>query len=295
MTHIFISYRREDSAGEAGRIYDYIENKFGREAIFKDVDVIDPGDNFRDRINEAVGECQVLLAIIGRRWLQVQDADGHRRLDNPADWVRLEIEIALTRNVRVIPVLLDGVEMPGLQDLPESLQPLCYRNAARVRHDPDFRKDIERVIRVIEQHSTERQKVKQQEVQQSTQQLLNSSNSRFANLNSGNQQSLIAKYVPSVQINPDYTDGSCVKTFVIATIFFALELVITFNLSNSDYNAYETGHMTGQIIAHHIMAALTTGAISKFLLKKSQWLTTLATYIPVCAIFIGLGILGKSQ
>ncbi len=152
MSRIFISYGREDSAGEAGRIYDYVERKFGREAIFKDVDALAPGDNFRDRINEAVGQCEILLAIIGRHWLQVQDTVGRRRLDNPADWVRLEIETALHRDVRVIPILLDGVGMPAMQDLPESLQPLCYRNAARIRHNPDFRKDIERVLNVIEQH-----------------------------------------------------------------------------------------------------------------------------------------------
>ncbi len=89
--------------------------------------------------------------------------------------------------------------------------------------------------------------------------------------------------------------GPFAKAFAIAAAFFALEIAIVFSHQGGSNSAYDAGHMTGQIMAHHIMAALATGAISKFLLKKAQWLTTLATYIPVCAIFIGLGILGKSQ
>ncbi|MGB7085596.1 MAG: SUMF1/EgtB/PvdO family nonheme iron enzyme [Phormidesmis sp.] len=152
MSRIFISYRRTDSAAEAGRIYDYLENKFGYESIFKDVDTIDAGDDFRERLNEAVGQCQILLAVIGRSWLQAKDEAGRRRLDNPADWVRLEIETALQRKIRVIPILLEGVAMPTVSDLPEALQPLAYRNAARVRHDPDFRTDIGKVLKVIQRH-----------------------------------------------------------------------------------------------------------------------------------------------
>ncbi|MEM9092553.1 MAG: toll/interleukin-1 receptor domain-containing protein [Cyanobacteria bacterium P01_F01_bin.53] len=150
MSRIFISYRRSDAAAEAGRIYDYLERAFGHEAIFKDVDAIDAGDDFRDRINDAVGQCQVLLAVIGKSWLQVTDEAGQRRLDNPADLVRLEIETALLRKVRVIPLLLDGVAMPTVRDLPTALVPLVDRNAARVRHDPDFRRDMDRVIEVIQ-------------------------------------------------------------------------------------------------------------------------------------------------
>ncbi|MEO1394746.1 MAG: SUMF1/EgtB/PvdO family nonheme iron enzyme [Cyanobacteria bacterium J06634_5] len=152
MSRIFISYRRSDAAAEAGRIYDYLEGRFGRKAIFKDVDTIDAGDDFRERLNDAVGQCQVLLAVIGKSWFQVTNEAGKRRLDNPADWVRLEIETALRRKVRVIPILLDGVAMPAVRDLPTALQPLAYRNAARVRHDPDFRRDMDRVVGVIQRH-----------------------------------------------------------------------------------------------------------------------------------------------
>ncbi|MEN8447700.1 MAG: TIR domain-containing protein, partial [Cyanobacteria bacterium J06555_13] len=152
MSRIFISYRRTDSISEAGRIYDFLYNHFGRESIFKDVDDIDAGDDFRERVKEAVGQCQVLLAVIGKSWLTAEDSHSNRRLDNPADWVRLEIETALTRKVRVIPVLLQGVDMPPAYALPESIQPLAFRNAARVRYDPDFRRDMDRVIKVIERH-----------------------------------------------------------------------------------------------------------------------------------------------
>ncbi|MGB3768667.1 MAG: toll/interleukin-1 receptor domain-containing protein, partial [Phormidesmis sp.] len=138
MSRIFISYRRNDSPWESGRIYDYLKEHFGRDFIFKDVDDIDMGDDFRQAIHAAVGQCQVLLAVMGKDWLTAKDAVGNRRLDNPADWVRLEIEAALARNVRVIPVMLDSVEMPLPSDLPVSLQPLAYRTAARVRQDPDF-------------------------------------------------------------------------------------------------------------------------------------------------------------
>jgi len=152
MSRIFISYRRLDSPWESGRIYDYLKERFGRDFIFKDVNDIDMGDDFRQAINAAVGQCQVLLAVMGKDWLTAKDAVGNRRLDNPADWVRLEIETALARNVRVIPVLLDGTEMPLVSHLPESLQPLAYRNAARVRQEPDFHRDMDRVAGVIRRH-----------------------------------------------------------------------------------------------------------------------------------------------
>ena len=151
MPHIFISYRRSDSTAEAGRIYDYLENSFGRDSIFKDVNVIEPEDNFRDHIQTAVGQCQVLLAVIGKDWLHVKDSAGRRRLDNPSDWVRLEIETALNSNVRVIPVLLNGAAMLAPDELPEALKTLAYRNAVRVRYDPDFHSDMSRLTRSIQQ------------------------------------------------------------------------------------------------------------------------------------------------
>lgn len=129
--------------------YDYLERTFGHESLFKDVDAIDFGDDFRDRIRQAVGQCEILLVVIGKTWLQVLQA---KAATNQTDWVKLEIETALDRDIRVIPVLLDGVDMPTLEDLPPSLQPLAYRNAAHVRHDPDFRNDMARLQKRIEAH-----------------------------------------------------------------------------------------------------------------------------------------------
>src|SRR5258708_3801751 len=121
MPGIFISYRREDSAPYAGRLYDWIVQRFGKERIFMDIDTLQPGDDFVDVVEEKVGACDALIALIGKDWLRCLDDEGKRRLDNPEDFVRLEIVSALNRNVRVIPVLLDGTRMPRSHDLPEPL------------------------------------------------------------------------------------------------------------------------------------------------------------------------------
>ncbi len=147
MTKIFISYRRADSRKDAGRIYDRIVDAFGKENVFKDVDNIPFGADFRGVLAEAVSACDVLLAIIGPQWLMVKDEKGKRRLDNPGDFVRIEIETALTRDsALVIPVLVDSAPMPSEADLPHSLGQLAYKNAVIVRDDPDFHHDVGRLI-----------------------------------------------------------------------------------------------------------------------------------------------------
>jgi hypothetical protein len=118
---IFISYRREDSAYPAGWLYDRLAQHFGRGQVFKDMDSIQLGDDFVEVITAAVASCDVLLALIGDRWLTLTGLDGRRRLDDPDDYVRLEIEAALNRNVRVIPVLVEGAQMPQAADLPASM------------------------------------------------------------------------------------------------------------------------------------------------------------------------------
>ena len=107
-TTIFISYRRQDSGDVTGRIYDRLVQQFGREAIFKDVDSIPLGVDFRISLGDAVGQCNLLLAVIGRRWLSIQNESGARRLDDPRDFVRIEIEAALQRDIPVIPLLVQG-------------------------------------------------------------------------------------------------------------------------------------------------------------------------------------------
>jgi len=142
---IFISYRRADSAGYAGRIYDRLVANFGEDAIFMDVDTIEGGVDFVKVLEDAVQSCDVLIALIGRQWLSIRDTSGKRRLDNPEDFVRIEVATALERNIRVIPVLVDGVEMPRSTDLPENLKALARRNALQVNHH-SFNPDVYRLI-----------------------------------------------------------------------------------------------------------------------------------------------------
>jgi len=146
---IFISYRRADSAGYAGRIYDRLTAHFGVDAIFMDVDTIEAGLDFVKVLQNAVQSCDVLVALIGRRWLDIKDETGKRRLDEPEDFVRIEIAAALERDIRVIPVLVDGVNMPYSTELPENLKPLARRNAFQVDHH-SFNADARRLISQLE-------------------------------------------------------------------------------------------------------------------------------------------------
>jgi hypothetical protein len=126
---IFISYRREDSRGYAGRLQGDLSRRYSEEHVFRDVE-IPPGVDFGEYITGLVDKCNIVLAIIGPGWLDARDREGERRLDNPQDWVRLEIERALARsNVEVIPVLVDGARLPPREELPPSLAPLRRLNA----------------------------------------------------------------------------------------------------------------------------------------------------------------------
>jgi hypothetical protein len=126
---VLISYRREDSAGYAGRLYDSLAERFGRDQVFIDIDAIEPGVDFTEVIAREVSSSDVVLVVIGPRWLSADDGRGGRRLDNPEDYHRLEVEAALERNIRVIPILVADAHMPGRDELPESIQKLAYRNA----------------------------------------------------------------------------------------------------------------------------------------------------------------------
>jgi hypothetical protein len=147
---IFISYRRGQDAGFAGRLFDRLERTFRREALFMDVDSIAPGEDFVSILEARVAECDVLLALIGRGWLTATDEAGRRRLDNPEDLVRIEIATALAQAKRVIPVLIDDVPMPRSEDLPEILRPLVRRQATRLSHDR-FKADSDRLICALKQ------------------------------------------------------------------------------------------------------------------------------------------------
>ena len=146
---IFISYRRDETAYPAGWLYDRLANQYGGEQVFKDVDSIELGDDFVQVITRAVGSCDVLLALIGEQWLTMTDEHGRRRLDDPDDFVRLEIEAALTRNVRVIPILIDGAEMPRADELPPSLASLRRRQALELSPSR-FEYDTGRLLKVLD-------------------------------------------------------------------------------------------------------------------------------------------------
>jgi hypothetical protein len=145
MSGVFISYRREDSSGYAGRLFDILSARFGSENTYMDLDTIKGGDNFETVIEEKVSQCDVLLAVIGERWVTIAGANGSRRLDMADDFVRLEISKALQRGVRVIPVLVGGATMPHPDDLPNDLRPLSLHQAMDLR-DAHFHADAEQLI-----------------------------------------------------------------------------------------------------------------------------------------------------
>ncbi len=158
MPRIFISYRRADSITITGRIYDRLVAEYSDRNVFKDVDDIPLGADFRRVLDEEVGSCDVLLVIIGPQWLTLEE-NGQRRLDNPDDFVRIEVEAGLNRNdVLVIPVLVKGAGMPSSADLPPTMRELAYRNGAVVRDDPDFHRDMNRLIKQINEYMKARPK-----------------------------------------------------------------------------------------------------------------------------------------
>jgi len=149
MPKILISYRRSDTAGIAGRIFDRLVARFGHESIFMDVDHIPFGIDFREHIRETLLAGDMLLAIVGSRWLGPRDGE-HARMHDENDPVRVEIETALQHGVTLIPVLIDGAPMPAPDDLPRALEPFSFLNAAPVDTGRDFHQHMDRLIRTIE-------------------------------------------------------------------------------------------------------------------------------------------------
>lgn len=148
MAGIFISYRREDARADAGRLSKDLKGHLDGSQIFRDVDTLQPGIDFVKAINTAVGSCSALLAIIGPNWLSSTGQDGRRRIDDPADFVRLEIEAALSRDIRVIPLLVGDAKMPRQADLPDSLAPLARRHAHELSESRwDF--DVARLVATL--------------------------------------------------------------------------------------------------------------------------------------------------
>jgi hypothetical protein len=151
MRAIFISYRREDAEGQAGRLFDDLVIHFGEDAVFMDVAGIEPGRDFRRAIDEQVASCGVLLAVIGKNWFDAKDESGRHRLDDPMDFVRLETASALKRDIPVIPVLVRGASMPRVEQLPPDLAELAYRNAVELTH-ARWDSDVELLVKALRPH-----------------------------------------------------------------------------------------------------------------------------------------------
>lgn len=134
MRAIFVSYRRSDTQGEAGRLFDDLVTNFGEQKVFMDVAGIEAGRDFRKAIEESVANCGVLLVLIGPSWVTAKDEAGTRRLEDPADFVRVEVAAALRRDIPVIPVLVRAAQMPRAEQLPDCLKELAYRNCVELTH-----------------------------------------------------------------------------------------------------------------------------------------------------------------
>ena len=145
MNTIFLSYRRDDSAGYSGRLADCLVKVFGDQQVFRDFEDIDPGQNFVESIRSNLSSADVILVLMGDLWLNAKDELGNRRLDNPEDFVRLEIETAIKRNIHIIPILINDAKMPKASDLPASLTALAQHQALNLS-DSRWAQDTQQLI-----------------------------------------------------------------------------------------------------------------------------------------------------
>jgi hypothetical protein len=155
MTRIFVSYRRSDAPGHAGRIYDGLIARFAPENVFRDLDTMEPGVDFGEIIEDTVAQCDAMVVVIGPRWLDAEGG-GTRRLDNPDDWVRLEVAAALTRRVPVLPILVQGAAMPAPPELPDDVRELARRNALELSESawsPQFSRLLGRLETIVDADS----------------------------------------------------------------------------------------------------------------------------------------------
>ena len=143
---IILSYRREDSAGVTGRIFDRLSQEFGTDRVFMDIDSMPAGVDFHEHLQQILADCGALLVVIGKSWRSQRKGQPARIMD-PDDWVRIEVETALERGIPVVPLLIDGASLPGRDQLPESLWPLLRRNALPVDSGRDFHAQLTRLVR----------------------------------------------------------------------------------------------------------------------------------------------------
>ncbi|MBN2304198.1 MAG: SUMF1/EgtB/PvdO family nonheme iron enzyme [Anaerolineae bacterium] len=149
MADIFLNYRHRDTEGYTGRLYDRLALYYGPPRVFMDVRDLPPVRNFWQEIQETLESCRVLIAMIGPDWLTMENDSGQRRLDDPRDFVRLEIEFALKHKIPILPVLVQGAKMPEMHDLPKSIRPLAYHNALPLSNET-FLEDVQRLIRTVD-------------------------------------------------------------------------------------------------------------------------------------------------
>ena len=149
MPGVFISYRRDDSSGYAGRLYDALVAHFGSDLVFIDIDSIRAGENFADVIDKRIAACSVVVVLMGKGWLKSVDDQGHRRLDDPHDFVQLEIASALAQKIPVIPVLVAGARMPRPDDLPKPVKALAHLNAIEI-FDQLFHDSVKHFISALQ-------------------------------------------------------------------------------------------------------------------------------------------------
>jgi len=149
MPMIVISYRRADTGMIVGRIFEQLEKHFGKDSVFMDIENIPGGMDFREHITTILQRCDILVALIGPNWNKADD-NGQPRIQNPGDWVRIEIETALAKRIPIIPILIDRTPPPKPEELPESLRPLAYIQAMEVAAGRDFRVHMQRVLRAMD-------------------------------------------------------------------------------------------------------------------------------------------------
>jgi TIR domain len=154
MNGIFLSYRRSDSAGDAGRLYERLASRYEAERVFQDIDTIEPGADLAELINGTVEACDVMLVVIGRRWLETEELSGRRRIDEPRDFVHLEIKAALDRGVPILPVLIQGADPLNYQELPEDIALLAQRQPANIT-DNRWHDDVDQLIRLLANMSSQ--------------------------------------------------------------------------------------------------------------------------------------------
>lgn len=154
MANIFISYRRDDTTSDARLLWQNLDESLSQAEVVWDIEAIPGGDNFRDRVYQAIERCDVCLALIGPKWLDVE------KLNEPDDWVRVEIESALAQDKRIIPILVNGTNMPQPDFLPHSLQEFAYKNALPLNTGSDFEAHVEKIAESINRSSSRRKSQK---------------------------------------------------------------------------------------------------------------------------------------